>query len=166
MEPEATFLVKLHDNDPFWMPAKAYPTDAGFDLKARAVVRPEGLRVLEDGVQFGLHFHDTVIVLTGVFLELHPGWEAQVRSRSGMAAKCSVHVLNSPGTIDAGYRNEIGVILHLSNGDNGPFIIKRGDRIAQLVIQKIPYVVLVPAARELDTPDRGMGGFGSTGTKG
>ncbi len=102
------------------------------------------------------------IVGTGLFIELPVGLEAQVRPRSGLAAKKGVTVLNAPGTIDADYRGEIGVILvNLSNED---FTINNGERIAQLVIAKHERAEWVEVD-ELSTTDRGEGGFGSTGVQ-
>ena len=102
------------------------------------------------------------IVGTGLFIELPIGVEAQVRPRSGLAAKKGITVLNAPGTIDADYRGEIGVILvNLSNED---FIIENGERIAQLVIAKHERAEWVQV-EELSETDRGEGGFGSTGVK-
>ena len=100
------------------------------------------------------------IVGTGLFIELPISIEAQVRPRSGLAAKKGITVLNAPGTIDADYRGEIGVILvNLSNED---FIIENGERIAQLVIAKHERAAWVQV-EELSETDRGEGGFGSTG---
>ncbi|MBD3863186.1 MAG: dUTP pyrophosphatase [Olleya marilimosa] len=102
------------------------------------------------------------IVKTGLFIELPIGLEAQVRPRSGLAAKKGITVLNAPGTIDADYRGEIGVILvNLSNED---FIIQNGERIAQLVIAKHERAEWLEV-QTLSETDRGEGGFGSTGTK-
>jgi dUTP pyrophosphatase len=102
------------------------------------------------------------IVGTGLFIELPIGYEAQVRPRSGLAAKKGITVLNAPGTVDADYRGEIGVILiNLSSED---FIIQNGERIAQLVIAKHERAEWVDAD-ELSETSRGEGGFGSTGTK-
>ncbi|GAA4245606.1 dUTP diphosphatase [Winogradskyella psychrotolerans] len=102
------------------------------------------------------------IVGTGLYIELPVGIEAQVRPRSGLAAKKGITVLNAPGTIDADYRGEIGVILvNLSNED---FEIQNGERIAQLVIAKHERAEWVDSI-ELSETDRGEGGFGSTGTK-
>lgn len=101
------------------------------------------------------------LVKTGLGIELQPGWEAQVRSRSGLALKFGVQVLNSPGTIDSGYRGEIGAILI----NHGPMIhLPKGERIAQLVIKPAPQAVFVDAI-ELSSSDRGTGGFGHTGMK-
>lgn len=102
------------------------------------------------------------IVGTGLFIELPIGYEAQVRPRSGLAAKKGITVLNAPGTIDADYRGEIGVILvNLSNED---FVIQNGERIAQLVIAKHDRAEWI-TVEELSETARGEGGFGSTGTK-
>ncbi|MBP93680.1 MAG: dUTP diphosphatase [Flavobacteriaceae bacterium] len=102
------------------------------------------------------------IVGTGLFIELPVGIEAQVRPRSGLAAKKGITVLNAPGTIDADYRGEIGVILvNLSNED---FTIENGERIAQLVIAKHERAEWM-TVDELSETDRGSGGFGSTGVK-
>ena len=102
------------------------------------------------------------LIPTGLFMELPAGYEAQVRPRSGLAAKKGITVLNAPGTIDADYRGEIGVILvNLSNED---FLIQNGERIAQLVIAKHARANWIEVENLSDT-SRGTGGFGSTGTK-
>lgn len=102
------------------------------------------------------------IVKTGLFIELPIGYEAQVRPRSGLAAKKGVTVLNSPGTIDADYRGEIGVIL--VNLSNEPFTIENGERIAQLIIAKHERAEWLEVEVLTET-SRGEGGFGSTGVK-
>lgn len=102
------------------------------------------------------------IVKTGLFIELPVGFEAQVRPRSGLAAKKGITVLNAPGTVDADYRGEIGVIL--VNLSNDTFVIENGERIAQLVIAKHERAEWV-SVNELSTTARGEGGFGSTGVK-
>ena len=103
---------------------------------------------------------ERVIVKTGLFIALPAGLEAQVRPRSGLAAKKGITVLNSPGTVDADYRGEIGVILvNLSNED---FLIKDGERIAQLIIAKHEQIIWEEVSI-LDKTKRGEGGFGSTG---
>lgn len=105
---------------------------------------------------------ERTIVKTGLFMELPMGFEAQVRPRSGLAAKKGITVLNAPGTIDADYRGEIGVILvNLSNED---FVVEDGERIAQLVIAKHEQAQWNEVEALSDT-SRGKGGFGSTGTK-
>jgi dUTP pyrophosphatase len=103
---------------------------------------------------------ERTLVKTGLFIELPLGYEAQVRPRSGLALKKGISVLNSPGTIDADYRGEIGVILiNLSNED---FVIENGERIAQMVIAKHEQAQLIEV-NELSETTRGAGGFGSTG---
>lgn len=100
------------------------------------------------------------LVPTGLAIALPPGYEAQVRPRSGLAAKHGVTVLNAPGTVDADYRGEIGVLL-INHGDT-PFPIRRGERIAQMVIAAVVRAEVTPVA-SLSATDRGGGGFGSTG---
>jgi dUTP pyrophosphatase len=100
------------------------------------------------------------LVPTGLTIALPPGYEAQVRPRSGLAAKHGVTVLNSPGTVDADYRGEINVLL-INHGE-APFPIRRGERIAQMVIAPAVQAQLVPV-KALSATDRGGGGFGSTG---
>ncbi len=145
-----SLAIKIHmDNgceDLF--PRKAHEDDAAFDLRSRVdAVIPSG---------------KITLVPTGVFMELPVGYEAQVRPRSGLALKHGITVLNTPGTIDAGYRGEVGVIL-INAGEND-FTVARGDRIAQMVVQKLADVELV-AAEQLSDTSRGAGGFGSTGVK-
>ena len=123
---------------------------AGMDLRAN-IAEPIVLKPLE-----------RAIVKTGLFIELPVGIEAQVRPRSGLAAKNGVTVLNAPGTIDADYRGEIGVIL--VNLSNEAFTIQNGERIAQLIIAKHERAEW-ELVSELSTTERGEGGFGSTGTK-
>ena len=145
-----TIAIKIHmDNgceDLF--PRKAHDDDAAFDLRSRVdIIIPSG---------------KIMLVPTGVFMELPVSYEAQVRPRSGLALKHGITVLNTPGTIDAGYRGEVGVIL-INAGEND-FTIARGDRIAQMVIQQLTDVQLV-SAEALSETARGAGGFGSTGVK-
>ena len=105
---------------------------------------------------------ERAIIKTGLFIELPVGFEAQVRPRSGLSAKKGITVLNAPGTIDAAYRGEIGVILvNLSNED---FVVEDGERVAQLVIAKHERADWTEVA-SLSITERGEGGFGSTGTK-
>jgi dUTP pyrophosphatase len=128
------------------LPAYAHAGDAGLDLCAvEDIELPPG---------------ETRLVPTGIAIELPPDTEAQVRPRSGLALKHSVTVLNTPGTIDEGYRGEVGVIL--INHGRQPFPISAGMRIAQLVIQRRWRVDVVEAS-ELSDTRRGSGGFGSTG---
>ena len=127
-----------------------YETDgaAGMDLRANI----ESSIVLQP--------LERAVVKTGLFIALPVGFEAQVRPRSGLAAKKGITVLNSPGTVDADYRGEIGVILvNLSNED---FLIKDGERIAQLIIAKHEQITWEEVS-VLDKTKRGKGGFGSTG---
>lgn len=107
----------------------------------------------------------SAIISTGLHVEIPVGYEIQVRSRSGLAAKKKIFVLNSPGTIDSDYRNEIGVIL-MNLGDSD-FTVENGERIAQLVLNEVPQInwISVNTLDELSSTDRGMGGFGSTNTK-
>ncbi len=123
---------------------------AGMDLRAN-IEAPITLKPLE-----------RTIVKTGLFIELPVGFEAQVRPRSGLAAKKGITVLNAPGTIDADYRGEIGVIL--VNLSQDEFVIGNGERIAQLVIAKHERAEW-NVVEELSETDRGAGGFGSTGVK-
>ncbi|MGY3077603.1 dUTP pyrophosphatase [Bradyrhizobium sp. LM6.10] len=134
------------------LPLPAYQTNdaAGLDLMA----------ALSDSEPMTLAAGQYALVPTGLAIALPAGYEAQVRPRSGLAAKHGVTVLNSPGTIDADYRGEIKVIL--INHGQAAFVIKRGERIAQMVIAPMVQAALVPVA-ELSSTDRGAGGFGSTG---
>lgn len=103
---------------------------------------------------------ETKLINTGLFIELPTGWEAQVRSRSGLAAMENVFVLNSPGTIDSDYRGEIKVIL--TNLGDKDFIVHTGDRIAQMILNKVTKIKFYEVTN-LDNTERGDGGFGSTG---
>jgi dUTP pyrophosphatase len=132
------------------LPAYATPFAAGLDLRAH-LDAPVILKSLE-----------RALIPTGLFIELPEGYEAQVRPRSGLAAKNGISVLNSPGTIDADYRGEIKVIL--VNLSNEPFTVNDGERVAQLVVAKHEQVDWSPV-EELAPSDRGSGGFGHTGTK-
>jgi len=123
---------------------------AGMDL--RAAVAETGPLVLQPGAR--------ALVPTGLRIALPAGMEAQVRPRSGLAARYGVTVLNSPGTVDADYRGEVKVIL-INHGDE-PFTVERGMRIAQMVIAPVTQVRIV-AVEHLDETERGDGGFGSTG---
>lgn len=137
------------------LPLPAYETDgaAGMDLRAAL---PPGEPIVLAAMGRGL-------VPTGLALQLPAGFEAQVRPRSGLAAKHGVTVLNSPGTVDSDYRGEIKVILINLGQDD--FIIRHGDRIAQLVIAPVTRASFVEA-EALDETQRGAGGFGSTGIAG
>lgn len=107
-----------------------------------------------------LHPGERALVPTGLALEIPPGYEAQVRPRSGLALRHGISLVNSPGTIDADYRGEIGVIL--INHGNEPFVIENGERIAQLVFARYERARFVEV-EELGETERGAGGFGHTG---
>ena len=142
--------VYIINESPFELPSYATINSAGVDLKA-FLDKPMELKPLE-----------RKIIGTGIKLALPEGFEAQIRPRSGLAAKHGISILNSPGTIDSDYRGEIGVIL--VNLSNQTFTVNRGDRIAQLVLakyEKINWKII----KELPKTNRGFGGFGSTGEK-
>ena len=134
------------------LPLPAYQTTDAAGLDLLAAVPAETPLVLASGKY--------AMVPTGLTIALPPGYEAQVRPRSGLAAKYGVTVLNSPGTVDADYRGEINVLL--INHGHAPFSIRRGERIAQMVIAPVVQAQLVPVAA-LSATERGSGGFGSTG---
>ena len=142
--------IRIVNKSAYPLPEYATPLSAGLDLKAN-ITEPLTLEPLE-----------RVLVPTGLFIALPEGTEAQVRPRSGLAAKHGITVLNSPGTIDADYRGEIKVIL--VNLSNEPFVINPGERIAQMVVARFERAQWV-AVQELDATERGEGGFGSTGRK-
>ena len=143
-------IRRLPHGEGLALPAYQSAHAAGLDLLA--AVPADTPMILAPGQR--------VLVPTGLTIALPPGCEAQVRPRSGLAAMHGVTVLNAPGTVDADYRGEIGVLL-INHGD-APFSIRRGERIAQMVIVPVIRVELVPAA-SLSATDRGSGGFGSTG---
>jgi dUTP pyrophosphatase len=145
-----TLPIRLVNKSKHPNPAYETPASAGVDLRANldapVTLKPLGRQIIK----------------TGLFIELPIGYEAQVRPRSGLAAKFGVTVLNTPGTIDADYRGEIGVILvNLSSLD---FVVEDGDRIAQLVIAKHEQADFIQVS-DLSETVRGSGGFGSTGVK-
>jgi dUTP pyrophosphatase len=142
--------IKIINKSSHDLPHYETIASAGLDLRAN-LSEPRTLKPLE-----------RTIVGTGLYIELPIGYEAQVRPRSGLAAKKGITVLNAPGTVDADYRGEIGVILVNISHEN--FIIENGERIAQLVIAKHERAEWV-AVEELSETSRGAGGFGSTGTK-
>ena len=142
--------IKIINKSSHDLPNYETIASAGMDLRAN-IQEPITLKSLE-----------RTIVKTGLFIELPMGYEAQVRPRSGLAAKKGITVLNSPGTVDADYRGEIGVILvNLSQED---FVIENGERIAQLIIAKHERAEWIEV-QELTETSRGEGGFGSTGVK-
>ena len=142
--------IKIINKSTHALPHYETIASAGMDLRAN-ITEPIVLKPLV-----------RTIVKTGLFIELPIGFEAQVRPRSGLAAKKGITVLNAPGTVDADYRGEIGVILvNLSNQD---FTIENGERVAQLVIAKHERAAWIEV-EALSETDRGEGGFGSTGVK-
>ncbi len=142
--------IKIINQSQHDLPNYETLASAGMDLRAN-LSEPIVLKPLE-----------RAIVKTGLFIELPMGYEAQVRPRSGLAAKKGITVLNSPGTVDADYRGEIGVIL--VNLSNEPFTIENGERIAQLIIAKHERAEWI-LVDNLSETERGAGGFGSTGVK-
>ena len=139
-------IKRIHDDA--LLPMQANPGDAGMDLYSiEQLMIPSG---------------EAKLIRTGLQIELPKGTEAQIRPRSGLALKHSVTVLNSPGTIDEGYRGEIGVII--INHGKETFVVEKSMRIAQMVIQTVP-VVQLTEVNELSQSERGTSGFGSSGTK-
>jgi len=144
-------LTRLPSSEGLALPAYATEHSAGMDLLA-AVAEPMTLAPMQ-----------RALVPTGLSIALPEGYEAQIRPRSGLAFKHGISLVNSPGTIDADYRGEVGVLL--INLGSEPFVIERGMRIAQMVIA--PYTrAQFSEVLELPSTQRGAGGFGSTGTRG
>ncbi|MCQ2335562.1 MAG: dUTP diphosphatase [Paludibacteraceae bacterium] len=142
--------VKIINKSTNPLPAYATPLSAGMDLRAD----------LEEPVT--LNPMERRLIPTGLFIELPQGYEAQIRPRSGLALKKGITVLNTPGTIDADYRGEIGVIL--INLSKEPFVIESGERICQMVIARHETAEFIEV-EELSSTERGAGGFGHTGKK-
>lgn len=142
--------IQIINKSKHQLPEYATPASAGLDLRANI-----------DG-PITLAPFERVVIPTGLFVALPIGFEAQVRPRSGLAIKHGITVLNTPGTIDADYRGEIGVILINFSKEN--FIINDGDRIAQLVIAKHEQAEFIEV-EELDETERGDGAYGHSGTK-
>jgi dUTP diphosphatase len=142
--------IKIVNKSTHPLPHYGTEASAGVDLRAN-IAEPITLKPLE-----------RTLIKTGLFIELPVGYEAQVRPRSGLAYKHGLTVLNTPGTIDADYRGEIGVIL--VNLSNEEFTIENGERVAQMVIAKHEQAEW-NLVEELSETDRGAGGFGSTGKK-
>lgn len=140
--------VKVINRSRHPLPEYATAASAGLDLRA-SLESPVALRPLE-----------RKLIPTGLYVALPEGCEAQIRPRSGLALKHGVSLLNSPGTIDADYRGEIGVILANLSGE--PFVVNDGDRIAQMVVARCEQVEWEPA-ESLEATERGAGGFGHTG---
>ena len=144
------------------IPLARLPNSDGLDLPQRATLESAGVDLLaavDSSITIAPGTHR--VIPTGISIELPQGYEAQVRPRSGLAAKHGITILNSPGTIDPDYRGEIGVII--VNLGNAPFEIIRGMRIAQLVVNKFVDFSW-DEMKTLGTTKRGEGGFGSTGT--
>ena len=140
--------VKIVNTSPFDLPAYATKHSAGLDLRSNSET------------PIVLHPLDRAMVPTGLFIELPEGYEAQIRPRSGLAAKHGISIVNAPGTIDADYRGEIMILL--VNLSKEVFRIERGDRIAQMIVAQYEQIEWEPV-ESLDASDRGEGGFGSTG---
>jgi dUTP pyrophosphatase len=143
-----SIVIKIINQSEHPTPSYETSSSAGMDLRAN-IQQPVILKPLERG-----------IIKTGLFIALPSGFEAQIRPRSGLAAKHGISVLNAPGTIDADYRGEIGVIL--VNLSNENFTINNGDRIAQMIIARYAHTKWDEVS-VLDETKRGKGGFGSTG---
>jgi len=141
-----TFGIYLASPDAI-MPAKTNQSDAGFDLCS----------IVPADILPG----DRVIVDTGVVIHLTIGWEAQIRPRSGLAAKQGLMIVNTPGTIDAGYRDTIKVILY--NSGKNVISLHKGAKIAQMVIKEVPHVELIKVDQNDTNTSRGTNGFGSSG---
>ena len=135
MSSSSVIRYKMEDDCGDLVPRKAHEDDAAYDLRSRIDVVADPMRV--------------TLIPTGLHLELPVGFEAQIRPRSGMALKYALTLLNTPGTIDAGYRGEICCILF--NAGEKPYEIKRGDRIAQMVIARLPEVELLEASELSET---------------
>lgn len=150
MKPLAVPLQRLPHGRELSLPAYATDHAAGLDLLAAV----SGPLEIAPG--------DRKLVPTGIAIALPAGYEAQIRPRSGLALKHGVTLLNSPGTIDADYRGEIGVIL--INHGAAPFVVARGDRIAQLIVAPVSQLAW-EEVKELPASARGAGGFGSTGVR-
>ena len=153
MSGPSTVTVPVVANTPHDLPSYSTPDSAGLDLRAKL----DAPVVLEPGQR--------TLVPTGLHLALPQGFEAQVRPRSGLAYKHGVTVLNSPGTIDADYRGDVGVIL-INHGTDA-FTVENGERIAQLVLARYERVEwdLIESVEQLPASVRGQGGFGHTGTR-
>lgn len=142
------YIKKMDNAEDLPLPRFMTSGAAGMDLYANVT---EELVVLPGTIK---------LVPTGIAIAVPEGYEAQIRPRSGLAIKHGISLVNTPGTIDSDYRGEINLIM-INFGDN-PFIVKRGDRIAQMIINKIEIPKIIEV-KELDDTNRGKGGFGSTG---
>ena len=140
--------VKIVNHSGHALPDYSTPNSAGMDLRAK----------LDDPVT--LKPMERRLIPTGLYIELPEGFEAQIRPRSGLALKKGISVVNTPGTIDADYRGEIGIILINLSGED--FIVNNGERICQMVVNKVEMISWNPVD-SLDESERGAGGFGHTG---
>ncbi len=147
---KVSFINKSNNEDPTYQKEG----DSGFDIRAN----------ISNDIE--LMPGKRALISTGLYFEVPIGYELQVRSRSGLALKNGIMVLNSPGTVDSGYRGEVGVILYNTDNENS-FTIKNGDRIAQGVISAVQTIGKTKFIKKetLTSSDRGSGGFGSTGVK-
>lgn len=143
-------VMRLEGNQDMALPSYETAGSSGLDL--RAAVHGE----------LTLHPGDIRLIPTGLAISLPPGYEAQVRPRSGLALKQGVGMVNSPGTVDSDYRGEIGLVL--INWGKAPFVIRRGDRIAQMVVTRVSRAEILEVDR-LETTTRGEGGFGHSGVE-
>lgn len=157
MNVDVIVRIKMEPGCEGLFPTKAHSTDAGFDLRSAEDVE--------------IAWNEVKAVSAGFSMEIPEGWEAQVRARSGLAFKYGIMVVNSPGTIDPDYRGIVKVIL--KNTGNARFesqslpenfVIRRGDRIAQMVIKPVPRILMINTS-DLSTTERGESGLGSTGVK-
>jgi dUTP pyrophosphatase len=151
-KPETLRVAIQREPDASDLPLPSYATAGAAGMDLCALVSPEQPLTLAPG--------ERALVSTGLRIALPPGYEAQVRPRSGLAVRYGIGMVNSPGTIDADYRGVVQVVL--MNWGQSPFTIRRGDRIAQLVVAPVTRVVWVET-EALATTERGEGGFGSTG---
>lgn len=164
--------VKILNKSPFPLPKYETEGSAGLDLYVNEVyIFSQGELIAKNEFEEGkwnILGSETVLVKTGIYLAIPEGYEAQLRSRSGLALKKNLFVLNSPATIDSDYRGEIGVILS-NNADGTDFktdqVIEKGERICQMVFQKVEQAIWdeVENEAQLGITERGVGGFGSTG---
>lgn len=145
--------IKIFNSSTNALPQYTTPSAAGMDIRAN-IKEPIILQPTK-----------SVLIPTGLHIQLPVGYEAQIRPRSGLALKHSITVLNSPGTIDADYRGDIGVIL--INHGSQPFVINNGDRIAQMIVTKCEQATWIPcdSLDDLDNTERGDGGYGHSGIK-
>jgi len=151
---EAIVKIKMDSGCDDLFPTKAHEGDAAFDLRS--------------SIDYELKFNEVKAIDLGFAMALEDGWEAQVRPRSGLALKQGLMIKNSPGTVDKNFRGKVCAIVCYTggteSGSNPTFSIKRGDRIAQMVIKEVPKVILIPSYT-LEESDRGTNGFGSSGVK-